>query len=39
MIVALTTRRRSTFKVLRYVATGVLVVAALVARAMAGGSI
>jgi multidrug resistance efflux pump len=31
MIVALTTRRRSTFKVLRYVATGVLVVAALVA--------
>jgi multidrug resistance efflux pump len=31
MIVALTTRRRSTFKLLRYVATGVLVVAALVA--------
>src|SRR5713226_2917174 len=31
MVVALKTRRRSTFKVLRYVATGVLVVAALVA--------
>src|SRR5256886_9492450 len=31
MIVALKTRRRSTFKVLRYVATGVLVVAALIA--------
>src|SRR5437879_168412 len=31
MVVALKTRRRSTLKVLRYVATGVLVVAALVA--------
>src|SRR5882757_182953 len=31
MVVALNTRRRSTLKVLRYVATGVLVVAALVA--------
>jgi multidrug resistance efflux pump len=31
MVVALKTRRRSAFKVLRYVATGVLVVAALVA--------
>jgi multidrug resistance efflux pump len=31
MVVALKTRRRSTFKVLRYVATGVLVVAALIA--------
>jgi len=31
MVVALKTRRRSTFKVLRYIATGVLVVAALIA--------
>jgi multidrug resistance efflux pump len=31
VVVALKTRRRSTFKVLRYVATGILVVAALVA--------
>ena len=31
MVVALKTRRRSAFKVLRYVATGILVVAALVA--------
>src|SRR6267378_3149476 len=31
MVVALKTRRRSTLKVLRYVATGVLVAAALVA--------
>jgi multidrug resistance efflux pump len=31
MVVALKTRRRSTLKVLRYVATGILVVAALVA--------
>src|SRR3979490_2940268 len=31
MVVALNTRRRSTLKVLRYVATGVLVVAALIA--------
>lgn len=31
MVVALKTRRRSTFKVLRYVATSVLVVAALIA--------
>jgi len=31
MVVALKTRRRSAFGVLRYVATGVLVVAALVA--------
>src|SRR3984893_16967623 len=31
MVVALKTRRRSAFKVLRYVATGVLVVAALIA--------
>ena len=31
MVVALKTRRRSALKVLRYVATGVLVVAALVA--------
>jgi multidrug resistance efflux pump len=31
MVVALKTRRRSTFKVLRYGATGILVVAALIA--------
>ena len=31
MVVAMKTRRRSAFKALRYVATGVLVVAALVA--------
>src|SRR5260370_16489461 len=31
MVVALKTRRRSTLKVLRYVATGVLVAAALIA--------
>jgi hypothetical protein len=31
MVVALKARKRSTFKALRYVATGVLVVAALIA--------
>ena len=36
MVVAVKTRRRSAFRVLRYVATGVLVVAALVAACMAG---
>jgi hypothetical protein len=35
MVVALKTRRRSTLKVLRYVATGILVVAALVAARLA----
>src|SRR6266404_9310994 len=34
MVVALKTRKRSTLKVLRYVATGVLVVAALIAAAL-----